>query len=188
MRVFIRAVDEKVWDVVLEGWTPPTVVDAEGKVTPKPRELWTAKEDKLSSYNASAINAIMCGVNTEHFKLIAACESAKEAWTILQTHFEGTKAVRFLKLQMLTTRFETLRMGEEESIAEFFAKIQDIRYESIDLGERIPENELVRKVLRSLPKKFAYKVIAIKENRIIDDLKLDDLMWSLRAFEMTLNV
>ena len=33
-------------------------------------------------------------------------ETTKEAWTILETTYEGTKKVKDMKLQILTTRFE----------------------------------------------------------------------------------
>ena len=40
--------------------------------------------------------------------------------------------------------------------------------------------------MRSLPNKFSSKVIAIDEAKDLDSMKVDDLMSSLRAFEMTL--
>ena len=40
--------------------------------------------------------------------------------------------------------------------------------------------------MRSLPNKFGSKVIAIDEAKDLDSMKVDDLMSSLRAFEMTL--
>ncbi|KAH6781994.1 hypothetical protein C2S51_007287 [Perilla frutescens var. frutescens] len=65
--------------------------------------------------------------------LISTCETAKAAWDILETTFEGTSSV-----------------------------------------------------LRSLPKKFAYKVAAIEEAKDIKSMRLDELMGSLRMFEMNL--
>ncbi|KAH6800650.1 hypothetical protein C2S52_001114 [Perilla frutescens var. hirtella] len=56
----------------------------------------------------------------------------------------------------------------------------------IALGEPISNEKLVRKVLRSLPRKFAYKVAAIEEAKEIKSMRLDELMGSLRAFEMNL--
>lgn len=45
---------------------------------------------------------------------------AKEPWTILETSYEGTKAVKASKLQMLTSNFEEIRMGEDETFDEFY--------------------------------------------------------------------
>ena len=46
------------------------------------------------------------------------------------------------------------------------------------------EEKLVRKILRSLPKRFAMKVTAIEEAQDICNLKVDELIGSLQTFEM----
>ena len=113
MKAFIKALDERAWRSVLSGWTPPTTTDTEGKTIPKPELEWTSEEDKLASYNSKALNAIFNAVDPTQFKQISTCESAKVAWEILQTAFEGTSSVRLSRLQILTTRFETLKISED---------------------------------------------------------------------------
>lgn len=88
------------------------------------------------------------------------------------------------RLQLLTTKFENLRMMEDETITEFNSRICDISNEFFALGEKMSEEKLVRKVLRSLPKRFIYKVTAIEEAKDISTMKLEELMGSLRTFEM----
>ena len=39
---------------------------------------------------------------------------------------EGTKAVKINKLQQLTTKFESIRMFDDESFDKFYAKFNDI--------------------------------------------------------------
>ena len=39
---------------------------------------------------------------------------------------EGTKAVTINKLQQLTSKFESVRMSDDESFYEFYAKLNDI--------------------------------------------------------------
>ena len=48
---------------------------------------------------------------------------------------EGTKAVKINKLQQLTTRFESIRMSDDESFNEFYAKLNDIFNSTYNLGE-----------------------------------------------------
>ena len=85
-------------------------------------------------------------------------------WTILQTTYEGTKAVKDSKLQMLTMSFEEIKMKENESFDEFYAKLNDIVNSALNLGKTIPEPKIVRKVFRSLPEKFHAKITAIEES------------------------
>ena len=48
---------------------------------------------------------------------------------------KGTKAVKINKLQQLTTRFESIRMFEDKSFDEFYAKLNDIVNSTYNLGE-----------------------------------------------------
>ena len=91
--------------------------------------------------------------------------------------------MRLLKLQILTSRFEN---KEEESISDFNSKLCDIANEAFTIGEKYSEEKLVRKTLRSLPKRFAYKVTAIEEAKDVQNMKLEEWMGSLRTFEMNL--
>ena len=77
-------------------------------------------------------------------------------------------------------------MHEDETIGEFNARLCDIANETFMLGEKISEEKLVRKTLRSLPKRFAYKVTTIEEAKDMTAMKLEELMGSLRTFEMNL--
>ena len=113
------------------------------------------------------MNALFNAVTNEKFKKISSTETAKEAWTILQTTYEGTKAVKDSKLQRLTTSFEEIKMEEDESFDEFYAKLKDIVNSAFNLRENIPEPKIVRKVFRSLPERFHAKITAIEESRIL---------------------
>ncbi|XP_012853834.1 PREDICTED: uncharacterized protein LOC105973358 [Erythranthe guttata] len=89
---------------------------------------------------------------------------------------------------MLATRFEDLRMEENETVSEFNSKLCDISNEAHGLGETYPEVKLVRKVLRSMPDRFAYKITAIEEASDVDSLRLEDLIGNLQTFENKLNI
>ena len=104
------------------------------------------------------MNALFSAVTNEKFKKISSTKTAKEAWTILQTTYKGTKVVKDSKLQRLTTSFEEIKMEEDESFDEFYAKLKDIVISAFNLEETIPESKIVRNVLRSLPKRFHSKI------------------------------
>ncbi|KAA0036885.1 gag-pol polyprotein [Cucumis melo var. makuwa] len=48
----------------------------------------------------------------------------------------------------------------DESISEYNERVLEIANESLLLGEKIPDSKIVRKVLRSLPRKFDMNVTA----------------------------
>ena len=80
---------------------------------------------------------MFCGVTNEEFKKISSTEVAKEVWTILETTYERTKAVKTVKLQRLTSSFEKIRMEEDETFDEFYAKLKDSVNFVFNLGESI---------------------------------------------------
>ena len=88
MRAFLQSLDEKVWQAVEIGWTKPKEAPAD----------WDDAKIKAENFNSRALNALFSAVTDEEFKKISSTKTAKEAWTILQTTYEGTKAVKDSKL------------------------------------------------------------------------------------------
>ena len=132
------------------------------------------------------MNALFSAVTDEEFKKISSIEIVKEVWTILQTTFEGTKAVKDSKFQRLTTSFKEIKMKEDESFDELYAKLKDIVNLAFNLGETILEPKIVRKVLRSLPEKFHAKITTIEESKDIDKILLTELVGNLQTYELGL--
>ena len=132
------------------------------------------------------MNALFSVVTNEEFKKISSTETTKEAWTILQINYKGTKDIKDSKLQRLTTSFEEIKMEEDESFNEFYAKLKDIVNSAFNLGETIPEPKIVRNVLRSLPKRFHAKITTIEELKDIDKIPLTELVGNLQTYELGL--
>ena len=58
---------------------------------------------------------------------------------------------------MLTTRFEELKMGDDESFDSFYRKLNEIVIAKLNLREKIKDAKVMRKILRSLPESFREK-------------------------------
>ena len=147
---------------------------------------WDEATIIAANFNSRALNDLFCGVTNEEFKKISSTEVAKEAWTILETTYEGTKAVKTVKLQRLTSSFEEIRMEENETFDEFYAKLKDIVNSAFNLEECIAESKIVRKILRFLPKRFHAKITTIEEVKDIDQIPLTELVRNLQTYEMGL--
>ena len=78
-------------------------------------------------------------------------------------------------------------MEEDEIFDEFYAKLNDVVNSAFNLGESIVEPIIVRKILRSLPKRFHVKIIAIEEMKYIDKIPLTKLVGNLQTYEMRLH-
>ncbi|XP_062098641.1 uncharacterized protein LOC133804500 isoform X2 [Humulus lupulus] len=183
MRAFIKSQDERAWRSILSGWSPPVEKDDEGNTKVKSELEWST-EDELSGYNNKALHAIFIGVGECFIKLIYSCDSAKEAWLILQTQFEGIADVKRTRLTILQTKFDELRMLESETLSEFYEKLSDIANEFFALGEKLDESVLVRKIVRALLDRFDTKLLAMKEAKDFGKMNVEELMGSLRTFEL----
>ena len=125
-------------------------------------------------------------MTNEEFKKISSIEVAKEAWIVLETTYKGTKIVKTVKLQRLTSSFEEIRMEEVETFDEFYAKLKDIVNSTFNLGECIAKSKIIKKILWSLPGRFHAKIIVIEEVKDIDQIPLIELVGNLQTYEMGL--
>ena len=177
IRAFLQSLDEKVWQAIEIGWTKPKETLAD----------WDEAKIKAANFNSRALNALFSAVTNEEFKKISSTETTQKAWTILQTTYEGTNAVKDSKFQRLTTSFEEIKMKEDESFDEFYAKLKDIVNSAFNLGETISEPKILRKVLKSLPERFYAKITAIEESKDIDKIPLTELVGNLQTYELGLS-
>jgi hypothetical protein len=173
MRFFLKSID--FWGIVENGWT---------KLEDATLELVPQKNARLS--NDKALHALCQALSPSEFVKISNCESAKAAWQILETTYEGTKLVKSAKLQMLISKFEEIKMLEEETFEEFYSKISDLRNSMVSLGKPISDVKLIRKILRSLPECFRIKVTTIEESKDLEEMKIEELVGSLPTYELSL--
>ena len=135
MRVFLCSIDDTVWDVIKVWWTRPEAA----------KSTWDKAALAAANANSKALNVIFCGVSLDEFHRISHITVAKEAWEILETTYEGTKKVKDTKLQMLTTKFEELKIRDDESFDSFYGKLNKIVITKLNLGEKIEDAKVVKK-------------------------------------------
>eukprot|EP00253_Pinus_taeda_P009754 PITA_09754 len=83
--------------------------------------------------------------------------------------------VKQAKLQTLRIKYENLIMYNDESVANYFLRIDEIVNCMKNLGEEIKEVVVVQKVLRSLSPKFESKVSAIEEKENLQKITMSQL-------------
>ena len=104
----------------------------------------------------------------------------------MESTYEGTKKVKDIKLQMLTTQFEELKMSEDESFDSFYSKLNEVVIGKFNLGKKMEDFKIVRKILWSLSESFHAKVTVIEESKDLDDIKVQKLIGSLQTYELSL--
>ena len=80
---------------------------------------------------------------------------------------------------MLTTQFEELKMSEDKSFDSFYGKLNEVVIGKFNLGEKMEDSKIVRKILRSLSESIHAKVTTIEKSKDLDDIKVQELISSL---------
>ncbi|GAV58462.1 UBN2 domain-containing protein, partial [Cephalotus follicularis] len=91
--------------------------------------------------------------------------------------YEGTNQVKESKISMLVHEYELFMMHDNERISDMFTRFTTIINSLKNLGKSYPNQELVRKILRCLPK---------KEANDLPTLPLEQLLGSLMTHETTM--
>ncbi|KAG5531774.1 hypothetical protein RHGRI_026406 [Rhododendron griersonianum] len=175
----------RVWRSALYGYEEPTIEDVTTKVIRAKRESeWNSDDNTNCEANARALGSIFGAMSRNKVTRISSCVTAKESWEILRTSHEGIETVRVSKHQMCTTRFEQLKMHDEENFDNFISRLTEIVNTFHSLGEPLSDLKVCRKILRSLPERFRVKVTAIEERPDVDNLTFAELVGKLQIFKI----
>jgi hypothetical protein len=112
------------------------------------------------------------------------CDSAKDLWDKIQKIYEGDAKFKGDKLQNFRANFKQLKMKEDEDIAAYFLRSDEVVITIKGLGKEMKESIIVQKVLRSLPMRFDPNISYLEEIIDIDTLSMDELHGILTTYEM----
>lgn len=65
-------------------------------------------------------------VSPKEFRRVPMCEIVKYVWDILESTHDGAKIVKNSKLQILTSRFEEVKMNDDKSFNGFHTNLNYI--------------------------------------------------------------
>ncbi|GAV65415.1 UBN2 domain-containing protein, partial [Cephalotus follicularis] len=133
--------------------------------------------------NAKTKHVIICAINSSEFNRVSSCISAKEMWDRLEVTYEGTNQIKDAKISMLVHEYELFQMNEDKDIKSMFTRFNKIINALQSLDKTFSNSELVRKILRCLPRSWMPKVTAIEEAKNLSILPLEDLLGSLMTYE-----
>ncbi|KZV33282.1 hypothetical protein F511_05405 [Dorcoceras hygrometricum] len=120
------------------------------------------------------------------FSKIKTCATAKEIWEKLVQICEGNDETKENKLTVAQHKYESIKMKDGETMAEFDERFSDVIIELTSLGKEYSNRELALKVMRALPKEWDVKTMAMRESKDLNKLELHDLFANLKAYEFEL--
>ena len=155
-------------------------------------ELWDAvdpggdafkKEGAEHRKDRQAASAIYSVMPMDVLQHLIAKATAKEVWDTLKLMFEGHTRVKQANLQTLLRNYETLVMGDDESVDAFASRVATLVNRIRALGENLTETSVVRRFLRAAPPRYLQIVTAIEQCIDLETLSIDDLVGRYKAHD-----
>ncbi|GAV67065.1 UBN2 domain-containing protein, partial [Cephalotus follicularis] len=139
----------------------PYIRDEHEESIPKPRNTYNDEGGRRVQMNAKAKHIIICAINSREFNRVSSCVFAKEMWDKLEVTYKGKNQVKEAKTSMLVHDYEMFTMNENEDIKSMFTRFTNIINALQSLDKIYSNSEMVRKILRCLPRSWMPKVKAI---------------------------
>ncbi|GAV75218.1 UBN2 domain-containing protein, partial [Cephalotus follicularis] len=133
MTIFLQSLDYQLWHIIVNGPRMPTRT-IDGVVSPKPENEYNDNDFRMLQLNYKAKHVLFCAVGPNEFNRISSS-----------------------KISMLVHEYELFVMHDNESISDMFTRFTTIINSLKNLGKSYSNQELVRKILRCLPKSWTPK-------------------------------
>ena len=156
------------------------------KILLKVHRVWEIVEEEtnVSEKNDMAIALIFQSIPEALILQVGDLDTAKKVWDAIKARHLGADRVREARLQTLMAEFDRLKMKETETIDDFVGKLSEISSKSAALGENIEETKLVKKFLKSLPrKKYIHIVASLEQVLDLKETSFEDIIGRLKAYE-----
>eukprot|EP00253_Pinus_taeda_P004899 PITA_04899 len=111
---YLQSLGTEVWDIIETGYTFPSATPTD------------PTEKKKYETNAKAVNTLLGCLSQPEFVKVMQYKSAKEIWDKTVLSYEGDGQVKRAILQTLRIQYENLKMYNDESVANYFFRVDEI--------------------------------------------------------------
>ncbi|PON35969.1 hypothetical protein PanWU01x14_332170 [Parasponia andersonii] len=98
--------------------------------------------------------------------------------------YQRTNSMKEIRINIFTRNYELFKMEKDESVSQMFTRFTSIINSLGTLEKTFPNSELMSKILRSLPRVYKSKMVAIQEAKDLRKLTLEELIGSLMTHEI----
>jgi hypothetical protein len=153
------------------------------KVSLEALGLWEAVEADKADHREDrlALIAILRAVPVDMKVSLAVKKTAKEAWATVKVMRMGDTCVKDANAQRLLKQFENIVAMDEESIEDLATRVTGLTSNLQELGEKMEDRRIVRKLLRVIPKRYNQVACAIEMFSDLNTLSVEELIGKLRA-------
>ena len=156
------------------------------KIALKVNKVWETIDpgNKHEEKNNMTIALLFQSIPEALILQVGDLDTAKSVWDAIKARHVGAERVKEARLQTLIAEFDRLKMKDSDTIDTFSGKLSKISSKSSSLGEIIEEPKLVKKFLKSLPRKKYIHIVACLEQVLdLNTTSFEDIVGRLKAYE-----
>ncbi|GKB59303.1 hypothetical protein Tco_0915489 [Tanacetum coccineum] len=145
---YIQMIDYALWEVIENGNSAPKTKLVEGVETILPPT--TIEEKAQKRLEMKARSTLMMGIPNEHqlnFDLIKDAKSLREA---IEKSFGGNAATKKTQRNLLKQQYENFSAPSSKTLDQTFDRLQKLVSQLEILGEKLSQEDVNQKLLRSL--------------------------------------
>src|SRR3954464_7069640 len=180
---YFLGLDVDLWDLLMDGYKHP--VNASGvKLT---RQEMDDDQKKLFKNHHKCKTILLNAISHAEYEKISNRETAHDIYESLKMTHEGNAQVKETKALALIQKYEAFKMEDDEDIEKMFSRFQTLTAGLRVLDKGYTKADHVKKIIRSLPRRWGPMVTAFKIAKNLNEVSLEELISALRSHEIELD-
>src|SRR3954469_10180299 len=180
---YFLGLDCELWDLLMDGYKHP--VKATGvKLT---RQEMIDDQKKLFRDHHKCRTVLLNAISHAEYEKISNRETAYDIYESLKMTHEGNAQVKETKALALIQKYEAFKMEDDEDIEKMFLRFQTLTAGLRVLDKGYTKADHVKKIIRSLPRRWGPMVTAFKIAKNLNEVSLEELISALRSHEIELD-
>nr|GEZ29358.1 hypothetical protein [Tanacetum cinerariifolium] len=123
------------------------------------------------------------GVSNEHQLKFNSIKDAKQLMKAIEKRFDGNAATKKTQRNLLKQQYENFRALNSKMLDQTFDKLQKLISQLEFLGEKISQEDVDQKLLRSLSPEWNTHAMVWRNKADLDTMSMDDLYNNLKVYE-----
>nr|GEU39657.1 hypothetical protein [Tanacetum cinerariifolium] len=173
--------DYALWEVIENGATLPQTQVVEGFTTVTPT---TSVEDKAHRrLEVKARSTLMMSISNEHQLKFNSIKDAKKLLEAIKKRFGGNAATKKTQRNLLKQQYENFTTSNSKMLDKTFDRLQKLISQLEILGEKLSQEDVNQKLLRSLSLEWNTHVVVWRKKADLETMSMDDLYKNLKVYE-----
>ncbi|GKC10697.1 putative ribonuclease H-like domain-containing protein [Tanacetum coccineum] len=178
---YIQMIDYALWEVIENGNSASKTIVVKGveKVIPPT----TVEEKAQKRLEVKARINLMMGIPNEHQLKFNSIKDAKSLLEAIEKRFRGNAATKKTQRNLLMQQYENFSTPSSETLDQTFDRLQKLASQLEILGEKLSQEDVNQKLLRSLSPEWNTHAIVWRNKPELKTMSMDDLYNNLKVYE-----